>query len=59
MEEEVFELGPAGGKGFQMEKKEMSHGRTAGNKGRVGRKCKVSKSAPSSQAGMDEMRSRQ
>lgn len=39
MEEEIFELGAAGGKGLRMERKEISHGRTAGNKGRAGRKC--------------------
>lgn len=33
MEEVTFELGPAGGKGLRMERKEISHGRTAGSSG--------------------------
>lgn len=40
MGEEIFELGPAGGESLRMEKKEISQVRSAGNKGRTGRKCR-------------------
>lgn len=38
MEEEIFGLGPAGGKSLRMKRKEISLERSAGNKGRTGRK---------------------
>lgn len=39
-EKETFDLGPTGGKGLRMERKEIVHGRSGGRKGREGRKCK-------------------
>lgn len=40
MEEKKSEQGPAGGKSWRMERKEISQVRSAGNKGRTGRKCR-------------------